>query len=289
MSDICHGNIEKTCGIQTTDSDNAIECEICNVWHHINCQNLNISAYRAIHKFKLFWVCDRCKIKCLQVNTTSENSILKRFEALEEKFESKLSEIEKICKKTSEETPSQELWSSILKRSPSQPEQSQATKLIVKEVINEQANKINRDRNVVIYNCNETTDRESPRVEDINSFLKIASYCETTVTENDIENAHRIGHKLDSGKPRPLLISLQNIELKKSLMKNTYKLRQKGFNIFVNHDRSKEERLLFKTIREQRKKLEEQDVSGEWFFKIRGPPWALRIVKEKKRIVESIP
>ncbi len=53
--------------------------------------------------------------------------------------------------------------------------------------------------------------------------------------------------------------------------------------ISVHHDLTKNQREDEKKLREQAKKMESEDESGEYNYRIRGTPWARRIVKMKKK------
>ena len=53
--------------------------------------------------------------------------------------------------------------------------------------------------------------------------------------------------------------------------------------ISVRHDLTKKQRDEEKKLREEAKKMEAEDKSGEFDYRIRGPPWERRIAKMKKR------
>lgn len=291
MHDICLGNTETFCGTQITDNDDAIECEMCKVWHHISCQNLSITAYKAIEKHELFWVCDGCKLKCLKLNEPPDQDVLlKRFELLENKLDSKISDLETIFKKSCEEQKENicKSYSDVTKNIaevttksviPDVTGNQKATKLLVKEIINEYESE-NRELNVIVYNCDETQDG-------VNDFIKIVrNGCEVAIGKNDIEKVNRIGLK-NNDKTRPLLVCLKNIDKKKEIMNGSRKLKEKAPGIYINHDRSKEEREHFNETRAKQKKMISDDTSGEWFFRIKGPPWNLKITREKKKKVTT--
>ena len=222
-SDICLDNAEKPCGSKIADNENAIECEVCGIWHHAGCQNLSSPAFKAIQKYKLFWLCDRCKLKCLSIITLNpmQEPILTRLDLLEAKIDSKMSELESICKNTCESQNNicksyadftkniAELG--IKSTTANETINQKSTKLLVKEIINEYESG-NREQNVIVYNCEESQDA-------LNDFIKIIKEgCEIQIKRNDIEKANRIGRKDDSNqsnKPRPLLVCLKSVELKK--------------------------------------------------------------------------
>jgi hypothetical protein len=79
---------------------------------------------------------------------------------------------------------------------------------------------------------------------------------------------HRLG-KFDQEKAcRPLLVQLQSVEPK-------YK------DINVSNDLTKTERAKEKELWEEAKKMDKDD-SGDYEYKVRGPPWARKVAKIKK-------
>ena len=51
----------------------------------------------------------------------------------------------------------------------------------------------------------------------------------------------------------------------------------------VSIDRTKEDRIAFKTLLKEKEELEQKDMSGEWMYIIKGPPWDLKILKLKAK------
>ena len=95
----------------------------------------------------------------------------------------------------------------------------------------------------------------------------------------------RLG-KRSPNKPRPLLVEFKDEEKKTNLMSNLSNLSKAPDaikKISVQHDLTKKQRDEEKEIRERAKKMEADDESGEFNYRVRGPPWARRIVKMKKR------
>ena len=69
--------------------------------------------------------------------------------------------------------------------------------------------------------------------------------------------------------------------MKFKLNKNAFHLKNTGYSISV--DRTMEERNSQKALLNQKKELERKEISGEWEFKIRGPPWDQKTIKTKKK------
>jgi len=111
----------------------------------------------------------------------------------------------------------------------------------------------------------------------INDVLKVP--CE----DKDIKRIFRLGKIKDT--ERPLLIEFQEGTMKNTVLENLSKLRQaeeKYRKISVTHDMTKNEREQCRDLVKQCKEKQSTEESGEWIFKVRGPPGAMRIVKMKK-------
>ena len=113
------------------------------------------------------------------------------------------------------------------------------------------------------------------------------------IPEDDLElegsiNVVRIGKRVENAdKPRPMKVTINDIETKKKLMKNLTKLKNveetsEFANISVAHDMTKSERDLNKAKIAEAKAKTENDKSGKYMFIVRGPPWARKIVRIPK-------
>ena len=248
---VCPGQREKKCGTIIKDSDNAIECDICAVWHHIKCQKLTIKAYTAISDHRLFWVCDCCKLKYLQIQDTLFTTILDKLEKIEDKVCQVSVDLNtsqnKISKSYADATKSIEELTAVT--SPTNLEGNdnlKSTKLLVKEVIHQKYDQENREQNVIVYNCPESHN-------DVDSFIKLVqSECEVKIGKKDVDEARRIGIA-NEAKTRPLLVRLKNVDLKKDIMKGLHKLKTNNPGVYINHDCSKEERDHFNETRVKQK------------------------------------
>ena len=50
----------------------------------------------------------------------------------------------------------------------------------------------------------------------------------------------------------------------------------------MNHDMTKTEREETKHLVDKAREMNKQDHMGEWFYKVRGPPWEKKILKIRK-------
>jgi len=295
MSDltICPGHRDRSCGTRTEDNDLALECDVCAYWHHIKCQHLSTDAYQAIAKFNLFWVCDSCRIKCLQINAVS--SIYEKLEHLETKFDKLADNIStghNVIEKTYAEAARsyskinktfQQITETSIKNNPT-PDQVSSSQPST-HLSPTQAYHSVRDWNAVIYNLPEKEDE----LENCTNLFR--NNCDTIVDKSEIESVRRLGTIQNPNvhsKARPLLVSFKRIETKSKVMSKSYSEKNKAAKIFINHDRSKQERDLLKSKIIERNDLIKNDTSGEWFYRITGPPWAMAILKEPRKKKPSL-
>ena len=65
-------------------------------------------------------------------------------------------------------------------------------------------------------------------------------------------------------------------------MRNLHNLRSSDSNISMNHDMTKTERERIKHLVDKAREMNKQEHMGEWFYKVRGPPWEKKILKIRK-------
>ncbi|VDI66055.1 Hypothetical predicted protein [Mytilus galloprovincialis] len=117
---------------------------------------------------------------------------------------------------------------------------------------------------------------------------QLVNYLETDA--EGIKNVVRIGKREENAeKPRPMKVTLENVDIKKKLMKNLTKLKavdkeSKFGNISVTHDMTKTEREQNKAKLTEAKQKNENDKSGKHLYIVRGPPWARKIIRVPKEI-----
>jgi len=193
-------------------------------------------------------------------------------------FEKKLENIEK------KDSPQ---WSDIVSK---QVQAVQDTFDKTQHMINEQKSKEARVNNVIIYNFLETiaatgTDRKDWMSEERAECMKLFNdNMNVTVGSDDIKRMLRLG-KSEPGKSRPVLVEFREKSTKNLIMETAPKLRYAAdpFNrVVVCHDMTVTERNECKRLVQEAKTQEAADPSGEWIYRVRGPPGLMRIVKFRK-------
>ena len=164
--------------------------------------------------------------------------------------------------------------------------EAQSTMKHTKEFLQEEKDKENRRRNIIIYRMPESKAKDvvNKQKDDKEIFLKLMNdVLEVNCNENDIIRTFRFGKK-EEGKDKPLLIEFKSMSLKNQMMESLYKLAKANDvfkNLSISHDMTKAERNEQKKLVNEAKDKEKNE--GEFRFKVRGLPGAMRIVKIKKR------
>ena len=193
-------------------------------------------------------------------------------------FEKKLENIEK------KDMPR---WNDIMSK---QVQAVQDTFDKTQHMINEQKSKEARVNNIIIYNMPETvvatgTDRKDWIAEERAECMKLFhDNMNVTVGSDDIKRMLRLGRS-EPGKSRPVLVELRDKTTKNLIMESAPKLRYAAdpFNrMVICHDMTVNERTECKRLVQEAKTQEAADPSGEWIYRVRGPPGSMRIVKFRK-------
>ena len=279
------------CRKMVVRGDEALMCEICSQWFHIKCEKITKAQYKnQASKAKNFhWYCDACDIvhsgiiREVTLLKVEYNKFKRRLEELEENKVNK-EDLEKEMEKKADKDDVEKLeqrittmegkhaasgGSSIVNQgaSCSKRPEDHAEELI-KEIKDQEERKLN----ALLFNLPESkADNDVDRTKhDKDEVKQLAKHCKVV----------RLGKKHEN-KPRPLLIQISSDDKKRMLFKNLRMLQEapdKFKQVSVKHDLTEKQRKREKELREEAKK-KEADTSGEATFKVRGPPWARKIVK----------
>ena len=143
-----------------------------------------------------------------------------------------------------------------------------------------------RKNNLVVYGVKESedTDKDNRKKHDKDEIIKISKFLGLDdFTEYNIVRILRMGTYTE-GTMRPLLVELDSAVTKYKIMRNTYKLKDvdeyKGWSL--QHDMTKEQRENVKKLVEEAKQKTAADESGEYIYRVRGPPHKKFIKRIKK-------
>ena len=245
-----------------------IQCDRCELWFCLKCADMPKGVFDTLASFQdLMWCCPQCKSKALSA-VKADWDIESRCNQYFAQVTHRIDAIEASIQQKADRRD-------ILP--------------LVKSSVEEVLNREKRKNNVVVFNMEEakiSSNLKEERVQaDLNSFLEVCNnICVRAVSPNDLQSVIRLGKKVDD-KTRPLLVEFVNHDMKHEVMKNLPKLAEVSDEnlkrVRVKHDMSKSEREEAKRLYEQAKEQEskaKQD-GGNFIYRVRGPPWAMKIVK----------
>lgn len=159
---------------------------------------------------------------------------------------------------------------------------------VTKSLAEEEKDKEARSNNIIIYRVPESSDpsyevRQKHDKAILIDLLK--DLIDKDFEESEIQKMFRLGKaNADANKQRPILIQFVNRMTKNYLMNNLTYLKKTPFKeCIISHDMTRKERDQCKTLVEEAKKKESQESSGEWIFRVRGPPGQMKVMKIRKR------
>jgi len=156
-----------------------------------------------------------------------------------------------------------------------------------REAALEEQDKEKRRKNIIIYRVPETAGalNEERKVHDKKFCEQLLVKMDIGLAPEDITNTLRLGRRNEQAtEPRPLLVQLGSRLAKNMLMESLYKLsslEDKFKRIIVAHDMTQKERVECKALVAEAKRKTEN--SGEWNYKVRGPPGQMIIVSVRRR------
>jgi hypothetical protein len=144
-----------------------------------------------------------------------------------------------------------------------------------------------KENNIVIHGIQELNSQigTERKDHDTKEALNILKGCKMKEEKRKIVRVARLGRYDKDNTKRPLLVAFENIECKKELFRNIKNLQEDETfkDIRIKNDLTRTEREQEAKLREETKELNEQ---AQWKgddvrFRLRGPPWDRKIVKEK--------
>lgn len=270
-----------------------MECQRCKLHFCIVCLDKNQDEYKFLQKSDAMWFCGRCR-ESVEKNIMTDLKIEERCKQIMANYENRLTTLEeKVTQKCDEKEVRSIVNDELEKKTVSQQDGEVAKKQEHFDTIFTELNeRKNRESNIMIYGVNESDAeiKEEREQHDQGIVKEILKTCKTKVKEVKNMKVIRLGKKGNDVKNsedrqemarRPLLVVLDNVETKRELFKNIAMLKKnpKLDAIRLSNDMTKAERIKEKELWEEAKKRNEGMKSGEFRFKIRGPPWARKLVK----------
>ena len=229
------------CKRKVRRTDEAVECEVCEIWFHNKCQNVSDALYPVLQDKteRVSWYCNYC--------SRGAKPLMKKLQKLSVKQVKTEEEVKKISErvKAIEDV-------SIGKLIPDMDEKITSK---VEEEIEEYRERELRKCNLILHNVPESKKEstEERKVEDTNMVKQIQS--EIKAQPIQITSVIRLGAKTQGGKPRIMKVEVANVTQKRSMLQNAKSLRksedEKMKKIYISPDLSKRAREKGKKLREE--------------------------------------
>ena len=268
-----------TCSKSATT--NSLLCNFCDMWHHATVECIpwhskeTIGTLLDICKEQSCWTCQKCCVIMKKLNG--------RLAAIEKDVKEVKSDVEVM--KTNQETTDgvvadlqsdvSEIRQSIKKKSSS----------VSDEVLAEMKDREDRKHNAVVIGIKESssTDKEEVHAEEnelLNQLFSNMGINPDTTAEN-IKFKTRLGTK-EAGKKRPFLLKFHDVRVRDNVIRNSTRVTASGIRVKPDlTKKQREEDELFKQTIDEENKTKPSDDSGDFRWKLAGPPGNLRKVKER--------
>ena len=286
--------IKNTDGNKKYEEVQEIECDKCLSMFHLSNTDVSERIYEIYNnnqmKQKGFkWFCIKCRttdITLASFNSNLLSDIGKSISIELTKFKSEIgNEVAKINEKISSLSKSMDeldastkkpvTWASVVSDSD---KNASMVQLLAKKVTDTHKkitlDREDREKNVIIFNVSETN-----KDEDTKFFNQMCSQ-NLDFAEVPKVSMARLGAK-NSDHQRPLKVSFQESWDKRKFLAKLYKLKldKKFEGVRVAHDMCEDDRLENKRLLEEAYNRNQKEKPTDFKYKVRGPPWALKIVK----------
>ena len=288
----------QSCNKICSGEDLVIECSKCLSCFHLTCSDVSKKIYDMFDKNQMKqlgfkWFCIKCRtMDTTAPSTNSDENLLsdisKSVSAELAKFELKIakdvakieetiSSLSKSMDELNVSSKKQVTWASVV-GDPGTDKNTNMVQLLAKKVTDTHKkltlDREDRENNVIIFNVSETDkDGDSKFFDQMCSQnLEFADVPKVSIT--------RLGAK-SSDHQRPLKVSFQENWNKRKFLANLYKLKldKKFERIRVAHDMCEDDRSENKRLLKEAYNRNQKEKPTDFKYKVRCPPWALRIVK----------
>lgn len=287
---------------------NCLTCGVCGAAVHNSCVNLADDTSNAIKKGMsgVYWYCKGCekgvvallnefsklekRVENAEIEIQSINGTLEQQNAEIVSIKASLSALENASAKP-------QSWSDAVRRQIDQnisevKVEMQAMKQTIsntQQQVTEEKDKANRANNIIIHRAPESLaeglDDQKKDDNDLCNHL-LTDALGVDCGKDGLKRIVRLGKRQDSARPRPILIEFHSAATKNLVIESLSKLRNADEiykKLSITHDMTPSERDELKTLVSEARTKQASETSGEWIFRVRGPPGSLKIVKIKRR------
>ena len=300
MCGICHKECE--------EEDQALSCDDCDTWFHITCEKVSKAAYKAYADKEMsisnfYWRCSDCKSqkkqkKCLEKHIIEINEKLAALKSgMVEVREVQKEDVKSLKEEIIKTKPLS--YADVAKTGDRKEINAFAT-CVANTQKKIEVDREQRKNNVIIFNVKEEKEEDQTILD--KKFQKILS--EVDKNKEYKTKVERIGKKKEIVKEsknnvqpsdqttqeikersRPIRVIFENTWDKRLFLSKLVNLKdKKDFEkVSVDHDMGIEDKNEKKRLVNEAKEMNKTiNKDSKFKFKVRGPPWAMNIVKVPK-------
>lgn len=241
------------------------------------------------------WFCITCR-KIIEEHIVMDLKIEDRCNQIMKDYEDRITQLETTMVEKCDESRVREIIKDELGKVENNEDtvdgatQNISTNTVKKEtvttVIDEMNERKSRENNLIIFGFeeNQSEVRQERIDHDIQQVKELYKACKIQLDTTSIKKTGRLGKFNNEKRDRPLLVTLSSVESKLVLFINIHRIREltEYEKVNVSNDLTKAEREKEKQLWQEAKKQQLKDKSGDFIYKVRGPPWARRVMKLKK-------
>ena len=302
----CAPQVATTCQLCQTPTGGqdtkALICKRCKKNYCIKCLKKDEVEHVILQKHDtgIMWFCPYCE-ESVEKSIAVEQMIEEKCQQITSFFEERLHELESKLEKKCDERRVVEIvqeqlkgeeratppsWADIVKNA-----DPKEKSLAFNSVLTELDERKSRERNIVLFGIMEQSgdSGEERHQRDLDIVRDVFKTCKVRTNADSFVRVSRLGKYNTGGTEdparfgRPILVTLQNMELKTSLFRKISALHQTDTykSVRIANDLTRTEREKERELYEEAKEKQRKS-SGEFTYKVRGPPWARRVVRIPK-------
>ena len=257
------------CKKQVTKKSGGVPCNYCEEWVHPKCADITPEYLDFLDKLPgASWTCKPCLMISHKIKQEIKLINVKQA-AMREDIDSNKDRIVHVEKRQDE---------------------AEASRIADRDFIFEEfQERDNRKDNLVFHQIPEPpesmTRGEERKKYDIQSVINILDFIQCRMNNDGFRFIYRAGERSNSGKPRPIIVSIKDSKAKEYILANSRKLANSRFsNISIVPDLTNQQRRMEENLRktaENRNNAMDREEASNWEWVLVGMRGHRRLIKRK--------